>query len=120
MKGFRNFIMRGNLIELAVAFIIGGAFATVVTTFTAIILALIGKLGGSPDFSNYNPSNVPVGKFLTALVAFLILALVVYFFIVKPYESLKARFEKPAAPGDTVESLLAEIRDELRTKPTQL
>ena len=120
MKGFRNFIMRGNLIELAVAFIIGGAFATVVTTFTAIILALIGKLGGSPDFSNYNPSNVPVGKFLTALVAFLILAAVVYFFIVKPYEAYKLRHEKPAAPGDTVESLLAEIRDELRTKPTQL
>ena len=116
MKGFRNFIMRGNLIELAVAFIIGGAFATVVTTFTAIILALLGKLGGSPDFSNYNPSNVPVGKFLTALVAFLILAFVVYFFIVKPYEAYKARIEKPAAPTDTVESLLAEIRDELRTR----
>ena len=118
MKGFKDFILRGNLIELAVAFIIGGAFATVVTTFTAIIVALLGKLGGNPDFSNYNPANVPVGKFLTALVAFLILATVVYFFIVKPYESVKARFEKrPTEPGDTVESLLAEIRDELRGKP---
>ncbi|HET9127591.1 MAG TPA: large conductance mechanosensitive channel protein MscL [Propionibacteriaceae bacterium] len=119
MKGFRAFIMRGNLVELAVAFIMGGAFATVVTTFTAIILALLGKLGGSPDFSNYNPGNVPVGKFLTALIAFLILAFVVYFFVVKPYQALKARFEKPAPAGETVESLLTEIRDELRSKPLQ-
>ena len=116
MSGFKKFIMRGNLIELAVAFIIGAAFTKVVQSFTAIILALVGKLGGSPDFSNYNPAHVPVGAFLTALFAFLILAAVVYFFIVKPYESVKARFEKPVAPSDTVESLLTEIRDALRTK----
>ena len=116
MSGFKKFVMRGNLIELSVAFIIGAAFTKVVSSFTAIILALVGKLGGNPDFSNYHPGNVPIGVFLTALFAFLILAFVVYFLIVKPYESVKARFEKPAAPGATVESLLTEIRDELRTK----
>lgn len=116
MKGFKNFIMQGNLIELAVAFIIGGAFAEVVKSFTAVIIALLGKAGGSPDFSNYAPGHVPVGVFLTALVSFLILAFVVYFGIVKPYEMAKARFTKPAEAGDTTESLLAEIRDELRNK----
>lgn len=114
MKGFKNFIMQGNLVELAVAFIIGGAFAEVVKSFTAVIMALLGKLGGSPNFDTYAPHGVPVGVFLTALVSFLILAFVVYFFIVKPYEAAKARFAAPAAAGDTTESLLAEIRDELR------
>ncbi len=119
MSGFKKFIMRGNLIELAVAFIVGAAFTKVVQSFTAIILALVGKLGGSPDFSNYHPGNVPIGAFLTALFAFLILAAVIYFFIVRPYETVKTRLEKPATPGDTVESLLAEIRDELRNRAAQ-
>lgn len=116
MKGFKDFVLRGNLVELAVAFIIGGAFAEVVKTFTAVIMALLGKLGGSPNFDTYAPSGIPVGVFLTALVAFLILAFVVYFFIVKPYEAAKARFTQPAEAGDTVESLLAEIRDDLAAK----
>lgn len=115
MKGFRNFIMRGNLIELAVAFIIGGAFATVVTTFTAIIMNLIGRLGGSPNFDSWHPGGVPIGAFLTALVGFLILAAVVYFGVVKPYEFAKERLEKKEdeeVPA-TSEELLTEIRDTL-------
>ncbi|GAA1378657.1 large conductance mechanosensitive channel protein MscL [Luteococcus sanguinis] len=116
MSGFKDFVLRGNLVELAVAFIIGGAFATVVTAFTTVIMDLLGKLGGTPDFSNYAPSGVHVGAFLTALIAFLILAFVVYFFIVKPYEAAKARFIAPADAAETPESLLAEIRDELRKR----
>jgi large conductance mechanosensitive channel len=113
VKGFRDFIMRGNLIELAVAFIIGAAFATVVKTFTDVLLSLIGKVGGNPDFNNLKPGGVPIGAFLTALVAFLIVAAVVYFFVIKPYEAVKARFSKAevdAAPSEDV-VLLTEIRD---------
>lgn len=116
MKGFKDFIMRGNLIELAVAFIMAAAFAKVVEAFVKIVMALIGKLGGTPNFDEWKPAGVPVGIFLTALVSFLILAFVVYFFMVKPYEAAKARFEKPAAVEDTEVSLLAEIRDELRAQ----
>jgi large conductance mechanosensitive channel len=120
MKGFKDFIMRGNLVELAVAFVMGAAFASVVTTFTAVLLSLIGKAGGRPNFNSYNPGGVPVGVFLTALISFLILAAVVYFFIVKPYEAARTRFarqEEDAAPPEDVQ-LLKEIRDLLAGRPT--
>ena len=92
MKGFKDFIMRGNLIELAVAFIIGAAFAAVVTSFTKVIIELLAKAGGAPNFDKWQPGGlVSVGPFLTALVAFLIMADVVYFFFGKPYEGGKAR-----------------------------
>ncbi|MFC8501788.1 large conductance mechanosensitive channel protein MscL [Pedococcus sp. NPDC057267] len=113
MKGFKDFIMRGNLVELAVAFIVGAAFATVVKAFTDVLLSLIGKVGGNPDFNSIKPGGVPLGAFLTALVAFLIVAAVVYFFVVQPYEAAKRRFahaEADAAPNEDV-VLLTEIRD---------
>jgi large conductance mechanosensitive channel len=116
MKGFKDFVMRGNLVELAVAFIIATAFVVVVKTFTDLLLALIGKIFATPNFDTYRPGGVPVGPFLTALVAFLILAAVVYFFVVKPYEMAKARFargaEVDAAPDEDI-VLLREIRDAL-------
>jgi large conductance mechanosensitive channel len=116
MKGFKDFVMRGNLIELAVAFIIGSAFAAVVTAFTKVIIELLAKAGGAPNFDDWRPGGlVSVGPFLTALVAFLIMAFVVYFFIVKPYEMAKARFsktEEDAAPDEDI-VLLREIRDAL-------
>lgn len=114
MKGFKDFVLRGNLVELAVAFVIAAAFATVVKAFTDVLLSLIGKIGGKPDFNSIRPGGVPVGAFLTAAVAFLILAAVVYFFVVKPYEVAKSRFvrspEVDAAPNEDV-VLLKEIRD---------
>jgi large conductance mechanosensitive channel len=117
MKGFKDFVMRGNLVELAVAFIIGAAFAAVVTAFTKVVIELLAKAGGAPNFDKWHPGNlVSVGPFLTALVAFLIMAFVVYFFVVKPYELAKARFAKAdevdAAPDENV-ILLREIRDAL-------
>lgn len=115
MKGFKDFVMRGNLVELAVAFIIATAFAAVVKTFTDLLLGIIGKAGGKPDFNAYKPGGLPVGTFLTALVSFLIVAAVVYFFVVKPYEAAKARFsrtEVDAAPDEEI-VLLREIRDAL-------
>lgn len=117
MKGFRDFIMRGNLVELAVAFIMATAFAAVVTAFTRVILDLIGKAGGTPDFSSYNPGGVSVGAFLTALVTFLIIAFVVYFFVVKPYEAAKERYVAPEEEATAEEiELLREIRDALRAR----
>ena len=121
MKGFRDFVMRGNLVELAVAFIIAAAFAAVINAFTDVILSLIGKLGGQPDFNSIKPGGVPIGAFLTALVAFVIVAAVVYFFVVKPYESAKTLFarsaEVDAAPNEDV-VLLTEIRDLLASRPS--
>ena len=115
MQGFKDFIFRGNLIELAVAFIIGGAFATVVQGFTKIVIELLAKVGGSPNFDAWRPGGLTsVGPFLTGLVSFIILAAVVYFGLVKPYETFSARLKKPAADAPivpTTEDLLIEIRD---------
>ncbi|SFC31977.1 large conductance mechanosensitive channel [Nocardioides terrae] len=120
MSGFKNFLLRGNLIELAVAFIMGGAFATVVTATVALIMDLIGKVGDSPNFSNYTPSGIHVGAWLTALISFLILAAVVYFLIVVPYTKAKERYfptsDEPGTPEDV--ALLTEIRDLLASRPT--
>jgi large conductance mechanosensitive channel protein len=60
LKGFKDFIMRGNLIELAVAFIVGGAFASVVTTFTNVLMSFISKIGGQPDFGSVSIADVNV------------------------------------------------------------
>ena len=101
LKGFKDFIMRGNLVEIAVAFIIGGAFATVVTSFTAVVLSLIAKATGgkNPDMTSYRPGGIPLGVFLTATIAFLILAFVVYFFVVTPYNALQARMAQGPGGG---------------------
>lgn len=115
MDGFKKFLLQGDLVSLAVAFIIGGAFSTVVKAFVAIIMDLIGKLGGTPDFSAYKPGGVHVGAFLTALVAFVILAAVVYFAVVKPYTAAKERFFPAPDPGETELDVLKAIRDSLET-----
>jgi large conductance mechanosensitive channel len=85
MSGFKNFLLRGNLIELAVAFIMAGAFAKVVTEFTNVVMGFIGKAGGQPNFQSVTIADVNVGVFINALVAFVIIAAVVYFFVVVPY-----------------------------------
>jgi len=101
----------------------GAAFATVVKAFTDVVLSLIGKVGGNPDFNTITPGGVPVGALLTATVAFLIVAAVVYFFVVTPYVAAKARFSKTEVDAAPVEDvvLLTEIRDLLaRSGPQQL
>jgi large conductance mechanosensitive channel len=112
MTGFKNFILRGNLVELAVAFVMATAFASVVTATVAVIMGLIGKIGGNPDFSTYKPGGLLIGVWLTSIVAFLILAAVVYFLVVKPYTAAKERYfpsPEPGTPEDV--KLLQEIRD---------
>ncbi len=118
MKGFKDFVMQGNLVEIAVAFVIAVAFGEVVKTFTAVVMDLIGKLGGTPNFSTWAPGGVSLGVFITAVIAFLILAFVVYFFVVKPYEAAKARYAAPALDeaADASVELLKEIRDAVRAR----
>lgn len=112
MAGFKNFILRGNLVELAVAFIMGTAFATIVTATVALIMGLIGKAGGQPDLAKWKPGGLLLGSWLNALIAFLVIAAVVYFLIVVPYTKAKERFfpaEPQGTPADI--ALLEEIRD---------
>lgn len=116
MSGFKNFLLRGNLIELAVAFIMATAFATVVTEFTNLIMSLIGKLGDQPDFSKLTAGGVNIGLFINALVAFVILAAVVYFFVVVPYTKAKERYFPAEAAGPSEVELLTEIRDSLANR----
>jgi large conductance mechanosensitive channel len=121
MGGFRNFILRGNLVELAVAFIMGTAFAGVVKATVDLIMSLIGKIGGQPDFNSWKPGGLPLGVFVTTVISFLILAAVVYFLIVKPYTVAKDRLfpsEDAGTPADV--ALLEEIRDLLATRPGQV
>jgi large conductance mechanosensitive channel len=112
MTGFKNFILRGNLVELAVAFIMATAFATVVTATVAVIIGLVGKAGGHADFSKYKPGGLLVGAWITAIISFVVIAAVVYFAIVKPYTVAKERWfpsPEPGTPEDV--KLLQEIRD---------
>jgi large conductance mechanosensitive channel len=120
LKGFRDFVLRGNLVELAVAFVMAAAFGVVVTATVAMLMDIIGKIGGTPDFSNYAPGGVHVGDWLTAVITFVILSFVVYFVIVVPYQKareLMARDkddELAAVPEDV--ALLTEIRDLLAAR----
>jgi large conductance mechanosensitive channel len=112
MSGLKKFVMQGNVVELAVAFVLAAAFGLVVKAFVDVIMSLVGKIGGKPDFNSIQPGGVPIGAFITALVGFVILAAVVYFFVVKPYEAAKEHFSTPAetkTPADI--ALLTEIRD---------
>ena len=114
MTGFKNFLFRGNLVDLAVAVIIGTSFGAVVTAFTAW---LTGKLGGADSVF----ADAKLGSFaffLNALIAFVILAAVVYFLIVLPFTKAKERYFPSPAPGTPEDIvLLKEIRDILANRP---
>jgi large conductance mechanosensitive channel len=102
LKGFRDFILRGNVVDLAVAVIIGTAFGGVVTAFTkGIVMQFIAAIVKTPDFDKLafylNGTPVNYGPFLTALLNFLIIAAVVYFFMVLPLKYLMERMQGPAA-----------------------
>jgi large conductance mechanosensitive channel len=102
LKEFREFIMRGNLLDLAVAVVIGLAFSAVVTALVAdLITPLIAAIGGKPDFSalsfTINNSRFLYGDFLNALLSFVVIAAAVFFFVVKPMNALAARNAAPVA-----------------------
>jgi large conductance mechanosensitive channel len=102
LKEFREFVLRGNLVDLAVAVVIGTAFGAVVTALVKdLITPLIAAVGGQPDFSELtftiNGSRFLYGDFINALIAFLIVAAVVFFLVIKPVNSLQARFQPDTA-----------------------
>ena len=114
-KGFRDFIMKGNIVDLATAVIIGVAFGAIVDSLVKdVITPLIGMIGGQPDFSAIKIGAVQLGNFLNAVVSFLIKAAALYFLIVLPFGRFAAKLAAaPApAPGPSQQELyLKEIRD---------
>jgi large conductance mechanosensitive channel len=116
LKGFRTFIMRGNVVDLAVGVIIGAAFSAVVDSLVKdMISPIIGLLGGQPDFSSITIGSVKIGNFVNAIEAFLIKAAGVYFLVVLPFSRFAARIAATPPPTAS-EDLLREIRDLLATR----
>jgi large conductance mechanosensitive channel len=107
LKGFRDFILRGNVVDLAVAFIMGAAFNAIVNSLVKdVMMQFIAAAGGMPDFAgmkfDVHGTPIMIGNFLNATISFLIVAFVVYFFMVLPINSLMARMNGPvpeAAPA---------------------
>lgn len=105
MRGFRAFLLRGNVVELATAVVIAVAFGAVITSFVKdLVTPLIAAIGGQPDFSSLsftiNNSKFLYGDFLNALIAFVLVAAVIYFLVIVPYTAMmaRARKEPPADP----------------------
>ena len=124
LNDFKAFILKGNVVDLAVGVVIGAAFGKVVESVVRdLITPLIGFIGGQPDFSAVKLGPLSVGNFLNATIAFLILAAVVFFLVVKPMNALMAMAkkkaeEKPAGPAPMPDDvkLLMEIRDLLKRR----
>jgi large conductance mechanosensitive channel len=118
LRGFRQFVFRGNVIDLAVAVVIGAAFGAVVTAFVKDLLTpLIAALFGKPDFSalrfSLNHSEFLFGDFLNAVIAFLLVATAIYFFIIVPMNALMARLKRGEAPPDPTTRLCPECLSEI-------
>ena len=119
IKGFRDFILRGNVVDLAVAVVIGTAFTALVKAFTTdLITPLLAAIGGKPNFADLsftvNKSTFLYGDFVNNVISFVILAAVIYFLVVLPVNTLMARFasgEVEASAPDPQLELLGEIRD---------
>jgi large conductance mechanosensitive channel len=118
LSGFKQFILRGNVVDLAVGVVIGAAFGSVVTALTKDLLTpLIAALVGKPDFSaikfTINGSVFPVGDFINAVISFLLIAAAVYFFVVTPINALIARVRKAPAPADPTTKKCPECLSEI-------
>lgn len=120
LKGFKDFLLRGNVVDLAVAVVIGTAFGAVVMAFAKdFIGGIIGAIGGSPDFGRagftVNDSDIILGSTINALINFVIVAAAVYFFVVVPVNKLMERRKQGLEPEveapDEQTLLLQEIRD---------
>ena len=118
MKGFKQFLLRGNVLDLAVGVVIGVAFGTVVTSFVKNLLTpLIAALVGKPDFSAYsfeiNGSKLLYGEFVNTVISFLLVATAVYFFLVLPMNKLVERSRKSAVPADPTTKKCPECLSEI-------
>jgi large conductance mechanosensitive channel len=128
LKGFRDFIMKGNVVDLAVAVVMGTAFGAVINSLVAnILMPLIAALFGSPNFDSFalvtlNGNAIKFGVFLTVLVNFILVAAAIYFAVVVPMNHIIARrnaklgITEEEAAEDPQIVLLTEIRDSLRTR----
>ena len=121
IKGFREFITRGNVVDLAVGIIIGAAFGAVVTSFTDdVLMPFIGAIVGKPSFDlltfTVGDGVIRYGAFITALVNFLIIAAAVYFFIVAPINHLRARFSTPEEAELAKEDRMIELLEQIARK----
>ncbi len=116
-KGFRDFVLRGSVLDLAVGVIIGGAFGTIVNSLVKDVLTpLIGAIGGAPDFAGIKAGPVLLGSFLNSIVSFLFIAGALYFFIILPINKLTKKAEAAPPPPSEEVVLLKEIRDLLAKK----
>jgi large conductance mechanosensitive channel len=118
LSGFKQFILRGSVIDMAVGVVIGAAFATVVTAFTKDLLTpLIAAIVGKPDFSaitfTINGSMFAIGDFINAAISFLLVAAAVYFFVVTPVNLLIARVRRAPAPADPTTKKCPECLSEI-------
>ena len=118
LSGFKQFILRGNVVDMAVGVVIGAAFAGVVAAFTKDLLTpLIAALVGKPDFSaiafTVNGSIFAVGDFVNAVVSFLLIAAAVYFFVVTPVNLLVSRMRRAPAPADPTTKKCPECLSEI-------
>ncbi len=118
MGGFKQFLMRGNVVDLAVAVVIGGAFGAIVTALVKdLITPLIAALVGKPDFSaiafTINGSKFPFGDFINAIVTFLLISTAVYFFVVLPINTLMARMRRGEASPDPTTKKCPECLSEI-------
>ena len=105
LKGFKQFLLRGNVVDLAVAVVIGGAFGAVVAALVKDLLTpLIAAVVGKPDFSaiefTVNGSKFLIGEFINAVVSFVLVAAAIYFFVVTPMNAIIARRRRGEAPAD--------------------
>lgn len=122
-EGFRNFLMRGNVVELATAVVIGTAFTNIVNGFMKsfvepLIKLLLGSSDPAKSLEVIAVGPFPIGILIAAIVNFILTAAVVYFFLIRPLTSMAARFAPPPAAPATPEDvvLLREIRDSLKTR----
>ena len=118
LSGFKQFILRGNVVDMAVGVVIGAAFAGVVGAFTKDLLTpFIAAIVGKPDFSaisfTINGSIFALGDFINALVSFLLVAAAVYFFVVTPINALVSRMRKAPAPADPTTKKCPECKMEI-------
>ena len=125
IKGFREFLMRGNVVDLAVAVVVGGAFAKVINALVlGFINPIVAAIFGKPDLNSVGNFTIGKGEFhigliLTELLSFFFVALAIYFFVIVPMNKLnerRARNAEVVEPGPTEIELLTEIRDSLRTR----
>ena len=101
LKGFKQFLLRGNVIDLAVAVVIGGAFGKVVAALVAdLLMPLITAIAGKRDFSDIKFGGFPIGDFINQVIGFLLIAAAIYFFVVVPVNAVTARARRGQAPPD--------------------